>query len=123
MYQFAECHQDLIKLSLKTRVEGPVHGTGGTEVTWMLCVQDFILPCRKLGEVVCMSCTLNIVFSFVTKCQGAAIIHPGSDKHMIPCGLILWEEGWNFLWVEMPQEKGSFFKPGVSSWLSQVSDK
>ena len=53
---------------------------------------------------------------------GVTVIHPGSDKHMTPHGMILWEEGWNFLWVQMRQEKGHFFKSEHPSWLSQVSD-
>lgn len=53
---------------------------------------------------------LHPVHCFLIRHQMPAVtvIHPGSDKHMIPCGLILWEEGWNFLWVRMPQEKGHF---------------
>lgn len=39
---------------------------------------------------------------------GVTVIHPGSDKHMIPRSLIPWEEGWNFLWVQMPQEQEHF---------------
>lgn len=68
---------------------------------------------------------LHALHCFLIRHQmpGAAVIHPGSDKHMILCGLILWEEGWNFLWVQMPQENVLSFKPGVFSWLSHVSDK
>lgn len=59
---------------------------------------------RKWGEVVCISCAMYIRHQM----PRVTVIHPGSDKYMILCGLVLWEEGWNFLWVQMHQEKGHF---------------
>lgn len=88
-----------IKLVLKSKVEGLVRGFYVFRVS---------SPRQEVGRN--SSHQLHSLHCFVIHHQmpGAAVIHPGSDKHMIPCGLILWEEGWNFLWVQMPQEKVLF---------------
>lgn len=91
-----------IKPVLKSRVEGLVRGF------YMFRVSS---PQQEVGRSGLHQ--LHSLHCFLIRHQmpGAAVIHPGSDKHMIPCGLILWEEGWNFLWVQMPQEKVLFLSP------------
>lgn len=100
---------------MKTRAEGLVRGL------YVLMVASSLQEVGRSGLY-----QLHPVHCFLIHHQmpGVTVIHPGSDKHMIPCGLILWEEGWNFPWVQMgASRKRTSFKPGDSSWLSQVSDE
>lgn len=88
-----------IKLVLKSRVEGLVCGFYVFRVS---------SPQQEVGRSGLHQLHSLHCFLIHHQMPGAAVIHPGSDKHMILCGLILWEEGWNFLWVQMPQEKSTF---------------
>lgn len=88
-----------IKLVLKRRVEGLVCGFYVFRVS---------SPQQEVGRSGLHQ--LHSLHCFLIRHQmpGPAVMHPGSDKHMILCGLILQEEGWNSLWVQMPQEKVLF---------------